>query len=88
MKARNSLVVSCREREKKKILKMYFFKALVKNFLLTWKSCSWPTFHQMDFMKKIMICSIFYITKSRLDVQFGKKIPLEMFIGQQMKAEW
>ena len=52
MKARNSLVVSCREREKKKILKMYFFKALVKNFLLTWKSCSWPTFNQMDFIKR------------------------------------
>ena len=28
-----------------------------------------------------------YITKSRLDVQFVKKIPLEMVIGQQMKEE-
>ena len=28
--------------------------------------------------EKIMICSICYITKSRLDVQFVKKIPLEM----------
>ena len=25
--------------------------------------------------EKIMICSIFYITKSRLDVQFVKKYP-------------
>ena len=28
--------------------------------------------------EKVMICSICYITKSRLDVQFVKKIPLEM----------
>ena len=28
---------------------------------------------------KVMICSICYITKSRLHVQFAKKIPLEMF---------
>ena len=35
--------------------------------------------------EKVMIC---YITKSRLDVQFVKKIPLEMVIGRQMKEEW
>ena len=29
--------------------------------------------------KEAMICSICYITKSRLDVQFVKKIPLETF---------
>ena len=29
--------------------------------------------------EKVMICSICYITKSRLDVQFVKKIPLEKF---------
>ena len=29
--------------------------------------------------EKVMICSISYITKSRLDVQFVKKIPLEKF---------
>ena len=34
-----------------------------------------------------VICSMCYITKSRLDVQFVKKIPLEMVIGQQMKEE-
>ena len=34
-----------------------------------------------------MICSICYITKSRLDVQFVQKISLEMIIGQQMKEE-
>ena len=37
--------------------------------------------------EKVMICSICYITKSRLDVQFVKKISLEMVIGQQMKEE-
>ena len=37
--------------------------------------------------EKVMICSICYITKSRLDVQFVKRIPLEMVIGQQMKEE-
>ena len=37
--------------------------------------------------EKVMRCSMCYITKSRLDVQLVKKIPLEMVIGQQMKEE-
>ena len=37
--------------------------------------------------EKVMIRSICYITKSRLDVQFVKKISLEMIIGEQMKEE-
>ena len=37
--------------------------------------------------EKVMICSICYITKSRLHVQLLKKIPLELVIGQQMKEE-
>ena len=37
--------------------------------------------------EKVMICSTCYITKSRLDVQFFTKIPLEIVIGQQMKEE-
>ena len=37
--------------------------------------------------EKVMICSICYITKIRLNVQLVKKIPLEMVIGQQMKEE-
>ena len=40
---------SKKERGKKKIVEMYFFKVLAKNFLLT---CSWPIFYQMDFMKR------------------------------------
>ena len=35
-----------------------------------------------------VICSICYITKSRSEVQFVKKIHSEMVIGKQMKEEW
>ena len=43
MKARNSLVVRCREREKKAedVENVFFFKAFVNRFWLTSKSCSW-----------------------------------------------
>ena len=37
--------------------------------------------------EKVMICSICYITKSRLDVQFVKKIASEMVIVQQMQEK-
>ena len=37
--------------------------------------------------EKVMICSMCYIAKSRLDVQFGQKIPLEMVIDQQMEEK-
>ena len=37
--------------------------------------------------KVMVICSICYITKSRLDLQFVKKVHLEMVIGKQMKEE-
>ena len=50
MKARNSLVIW--ERKKTEDSENVFFKALAKIFLLTWKCCSWPTFYQMDFMKR------------------------------------
>ena len=39
-------------------------------------------FCQIDFIK-----SKLYVTKSRLDVEFVKKITLEMVIGQQIKKE-
>ena len=35
--------------------------------------------------EKVMKCSTSHITKSRLDVQFVKTIPLQMVISQQMK---
>ena len=37
--------------------------------------------------EKIMICFTCYITKSGLDIQFVKKISLEMVIGQQLKEQ-
>ena len=37
--------------------------------------------------ENVMVCSICYITKSRLDLQFVKKILLETVIGQRMKEE-
>ena len=40
-----------------------------------------------ELYEKIIVCSICCITKSRLSVQFVKKIPLEMVIGQEMKEE-
>ena len=40
--------------------------------------------HEKVICYVIFLC---FITKSRLDVQFVKKIPLEMIIGQQMKEE-
>ena len=41
MKARNSLVVQCREREKTDDYENVFFKAFANRFWLTLKSCSW-----------------------------------------------
>ena len=52
MKARNSLVFSCREKKKTEACEIVFFKAITKYFLLTWKSCSWLSFDQMDFVKR------------------------------------
>ena len=64
--------------KKQKIVKMFFFKALAKNFV------NMEMLFMTDLLpnglhEKVMICSICYITKSRLDAQFVKKIPFEMF---------
>ena len=78
------------QREKKRAGdgKNVFFKALAKKFLLTSKSCLWLTFYQTDFfIKRQYVILLCYITESRLDVQFFKKIPLEMVIDQQIKEE-
>ena len=40
-------------RKKTEDCEIVFFKAITKYFLLTWKSCSWLTFDQMDFMKRL-----------------------------------
>ena len=64
MKARNSSVVSCREREREKTEdgENVFFEAFAKNFLLTSKNCLWPTFYQMDVMKRYNVIFLYYIT--------------------------
>ena len=57
------------------MVKICFLKLLLKIVLLTFygrPSTEWL---------------LRYITKSRLDVRFVKKIPLEIVIGQQMKEE-
>ena len=65
-----------------------FFKALAKMLLLTLKDCFLPTFYQMDFKKRWWYVPLLcYITKSRPEVQFVKKIPMEIVIDQQMKEE-
>ena len=52
MKAKNYLVISCREKKKKqKDGENVFSKDLEKNILLTSKSCLWLTFYQTEFMK-------------------------------------
>ena len=81
-------LVDVERRKKTEDGKNVFFKALAKHFLLTSKSYLWPTFYQMDLIKRlwydILLC---YITKSRLDIQFVRKITYEIVIGQQMKEE-
>ena len=65
MKARNFLIVRCRVKrvnwEKKEDGENIFFKALANRFRLISKlinrvkeqeGCSWPTFHQMDIVKR------------------------------------
>ena len=60
---------------------MYFFKALAKSFFVNMEKLFMANLLPNGLHEKVMICSICYITKSRLDVQFVKKIPLEMVIG-------
>ena len=52
MKARNSSLFHVEKVEKTENGENVFCKAFAKNFLLTSKSCSWPTFYQTDFMKR------------------------------------
>ena len=55
-----------------------FFKGLAKTFFVNIKKMFMADFDMLYYC---------YITKSRLDVQFVKKIPLETVIGQQMKEK-
>ena len=49
-----------REEKKTEDCESEFFKAIAKYFLLTWKSCSWPTFDQIDFMKRYYVILLLY----------------------------
>ena len=67
MKARNSLVVWCREKKnKREDGKNVSFKALAKNFVLTSKSCLWPTFYQMD-LRKASDMLFYYVILLKVD---------------------
>ena len=73
MKARNSFIARCKDKRvnwKKEQRMVNFFAALAKRFWLTSKSCSW--------FNKV-------VAKSGFDVQYVKRIPLEMIIGQQSR---
>ena len=52
MKIRHFLVVWCRERKKAEDSENVFIKAPAKTFLLTRRCHAWPTFYQIDFMKR------------------------------------
>ena len=71
---------------RKKMVKIYIFKALTSLFSLTSKlirrmkkqeSCLW---RPNGLHEKV-------VTKSKLDIHFVRKIPLAIVIGQQMKEE-
>ena len=66
---------------------MYFFKALAKNFVVNMEKLFIADLLPNGLHGKVMICSICFITKSRLNVKFVKKIPVEMLIGLQIKEE-
>ena len=95
MKAKNSLVVvQCREKKvnakkAQKMVKICFFKALANRFWLTSKSHSWfnEVGHGQASIKWTSWKGKWSVTKSRLDVEFVKKITLEMVINQQVKEE-
>ena len=76
-----------REAKKQKTVGMYFLKLLLKIFFI--KKLFMANLLSNGLQEKVMTCCIIicYITKRRLDVQFVKKIPLEMVIGQQMKEK-
>ena len=89
MKSRNSLVVWCRVWKKTEVGEYLFFKTLANRFWLTSKYCSRfnKVVHGRPSIKWILWKGKWYVTKSRLYVQFVKKTPLEMAIGPQMKEE-
>ena len=65
-------------RKNQKIVKNFFFIALAKIFFVNMEMLFMANLLPNGLHEKV-ICSICYITKSRLHVQFVKKIALEMF---------
>ena len=78
MKARNSLDVL--RGKKQKMWICIFLKLLLKIFG-NMEKLFMADVPPNGLHEKAMICSICYITKSRLNVEFVKKMPLEMVIG-------
>ena len=67
---------------------MYFLKLLlIFFFFVNMEKLFMADLLPKGLHEKVIICSISYITKSRLDVQLVKKIPLGIAIIQQMKEE-
>ena len=79
MKARNSLVVWCRVRKSTEDSENGFFKALAKKFFVNMEMLFMADLLPNGLHEKVMIFSNCYITKSRLDLQLFKEIPLEKF---------
>ena len=65
--------------KKQKIAKMFFLKLLLKMFCYNMEMLFMADLLTNGLHEKVIICSICYITKSRLNIQFAKKIPLEKF---------
>ena len=57
------------------MVKKYFFKALAKKNFVNTENLFMADLLPNGHHEKVMICSICYITKSRLDVHFVNKIP-------------
>ena len=88
IKATNSLVVWCREKhanweKETEDGENLFFKAIGNKFWLISKIYSWfnEVVHGKPSIKRTSWKGKWYVTKSRLDVEFVKKITLEMVIG-------
>ena len=67
----------------------HLFKAIGDRFWLTSESYSWfnKVVHGQPSIKRTSKKGKWYVNKSRLDIEFVKKITLEIVIGQKMKEE-
>ena len=85
MKARNSLVVWCREKKKTEDGENVFLMLLLKIFCLHQKVVyGWPSIKWTSWNGNFILYNVILL---KVEVQFVRKILLEMVIGQQMKEE-